>query len=106
MLKKYLALILVGLVINLACASSVSAGVDAEKEARRAEKVKASIVKLGTGPQSRVEVKLRNGTKLNGYVREAAEDHFVNVEDMGGPSTDVPYAQVKQVQGKQSHQRS
>ena len=99
MLKKYLTLTLVGFVINLACAASASAGVDAEKQARRAEKVKAGIVKIGTGPQSRVEVKLLNGTKLKGYVREAAEDHFVIVEENGGPSTDVPYAQVRQVKG-------
>ncbi len=99
MLKKYLTLTLVGLVINLACAASASAGVNAEKEARRAEKMKAGIVKLGTGPQSRVEVKLLNGAKLKGYVREAAEDHFVIVEEEGGPATEVPYAQVKQVKG-------
>ena len=101
MLKKYLTLTLVGLVIKLACAASASAGVDTEKEARRAEKVKAGIVKLGTGPQSRVEVKLLNGTQLKGYVREAVEDHFVIVDENGGASTEVPYAQVKQVkQGK------
>ena len=97
MMRKNLTLILVGLVINLAFAASASASMDAEKEARRAEKVKAGIVKLGTGPQSPVEVKLRNGTKLNGYVRETAEGHFVIVEETGGPSTNVPYAQVKQV---------
>ena len=99
MLKKYLTLALVGLVINLACAASASAGVSVDKETERAEKVKADIVKLGTGPQSLLEVKLRNGTKLKGYVREAAEDHFVIVEENSDASTKVPYAQVKQVKG-------
>lgn len=97
MLKKYLTLTLVGLVINLACAASASAGVSVDKEKERAEKVKVDIVKLGTGPQSLLEVKLRNGTRLKGYVKEAAEDHFVIVEENGGASTEVPYAQVKQV---------
>jgi hypothetical protein len=98
MLKKYLTLTLVGLVINLACAAS-AAGVSVDKETERAAKVKADIVKLGTGPQSLVEVKLRNGTRLKGCVKEAAEDHFVIVEENSGASTEVPYAQVKQVKG-------
>ncbi len=38
------------------------AGSKAEKETRFAEKVKDGISKLGTGPDARIEVKLRDKT--------------------------------------------
>jgi hypothetical protein len=36
--------------------------------------VKEGIHKLGTGLDARIEVKLRDKTKLKGYVSEAGED--------------------------------
>lgn len=70
------------------------------KEAKSAAKVKAGIAKLGTGSSARVEVKLRDKTKIKGYISEATEDYFVVVEDKTGEATQVPYQQVKKVKGK------
>jgi hypothetical protein len=69
------------------------------KEARFAAKVKASIAKLGTGPEAGVEVKLRDKTKLKGYVQAANENSFSVVDEKTGNTTDVPYPQVKSVKG-------
>ena len=51
---------------------------------RFAEKVKAGIGKLGTGTDARIEVKLRDKTKLKGYVSESVEDSFVIVDEKTG----------------------
>ncbi|HXT62958.1 MAG TPA: hypothetical protein VN696_07980 [Pyrinomonadaceae bacterium] len=56
-------------------------------------------MKLGTGTAARVEVKLRDKTKLRGYVEQVADDHFVVVDEKTGATTTVAYPQVKQVQG-------
>src|SRR5258708_40167602 len=77
MFKKYLTTVLAVLVLNLAFGVTAFAGTDGEKEAKFAEKVKASVAKLGTGKDARVEVKLKDGTKLKGYVSQINENSFV-----------------------------
>ena len=72
---------------------------DSEKETKLVEKVKAGITKLGTGPNARIEVKLRDKTKLRGYVSELSDGHFVVVDEKTGAATQVAYPQVKQVRG-------
>jgi hypothetical protein len=99
MLKKYLTLILTVLVINLSLGASAFAGIKDEKTAKSAEKIKTNIAKLGTGKDARVEVKLRDNTKLKGYVSEIKENSFVVVDDKTGNVSEVPYPNAKQVKG-------
>ena len=100
MFRKALSLVLVGFLFGVAGLRLAYAGAKEEKETRFAEKVKEGISKLGTGVETRVEVKLRNKTKLKGYVSEASEDSFVIVDEKTGTTSTVSYAQVKQVKGK------
>ena len=100
MFRKALSLVLVGFLFGVAGLRLAYAGAKEEKETRFAEKVKEGISKLGTGVEARVEVKLRNKTKLKGYVSEASEDSFVIVDEKTGTTSTVNYAQVKQVKGK------
>lgn len=79
------------LVMNLATVAFAS-GND-EKEAKFVEKVKSEVAKLGTGTDAKVQVKLKDGTKLKGYISEANDKQFV-VVDSKGRSTAVPYPQV------------
>ncbi len=99
MFKKILSLALIGLLINLVSISPAYADSKEAKQARFVERVKKSIAKLGTGTDARVEVKLRDKTKLTGYLREAGEDSFVVVDAKNGVATTVAYPQVKQVKG-------
>jgi hypothetical protein len=99
MFTKLLSLALSGLLVYLLCPASVSAGTKPEKDAQLAEKVRAGIAKLGTGPDARVEIKLRDKTKVKGFVKEIGETSFVVVDSKTGVSTEVPYPQVKQVKG-------
>jgi hypothetical protein len=98
MFKRVLSVVLVGFLFCAAGVSVAYAG-SKDKEIRFAEKVKKGIGKLGTGADARVEVKLRDKTKLKGYVSEAGEDSFVIVDEKTNAISRVPYSQVKQVKG-------
>lgn len=97
MLKKLFSILLIVLVTNLGVVTAF-AETKEEKEAKFAEKVKANIVKLGTGKNVRVEVTLKSRTKLKGYVSQINEDNFV-ITDENGNATEVPYSQTKKVKG-------
>ena len=99
MSRKLVSLVLVGLLLNIVGAIPAYASSKEETRARFAEKVKEGIGRLGTGPEARVEVKLRDGKKLKGYISEAGENSFVIVEAKSGAASTVPYSQVKQVKG-------
>ena len=96
---KITAVVLVALLLNIACPSLALAENSPEKEARFAQKVKREIAKLGTGPDARVEVTLRDKTKLKGYISEIVADHFMVSDLKTGTATPVAYPQVKQVKG-------
>jgi hypothetical protein len=99
MFKKFLSLALAALLMQVVSAASVYADPKAEKEARKIEKIKAGIARLGIGPEARVEVKLRDETKIKGYISEVNEDSFVVVDSNTGATSRVTYPQVGQVKG-------
>lgn len=98
MFKKLLSVSLVMLLLNLACMTPVYAASKEEKQARFALKVKENVLKFGTGHSARVKVKLRDKTKLQGYISSADDERFT-VTDATGMATTVTYPQVKSVQG-------
>ena len=99
MLKKLLALSLVAFLLNMAGMTSVYASSKEEKQARFAEKVKLNVLKLGTGESARVKVKLRDKTKLEGYITSADDEGFTVNDSKTGTATRVVYPQVKSVKG-------
>jgi hypothetical protein len=98
MFKPIISLLLTVMLINLATAPAIYAG-ETAKSARFAEKVKAGIFKLGTGPAALVRVRLKNKTKLAGYVSAAGERNFTITDPKTGAATVVDYPQVKNAQG-------
>ena len=98
MLKKIISMLLIVLVMNLMVVTAF-AGTDAEKEAKFAEKVKAEVTKLGTGTDAKIQIKLKDGSKLKGYVSEIKDTSFVVTDEKTGATTEIPYPQAKQVKG-------
>ncbi len=105
MIKKFVSLILAVLLLN-AGMGTVYAKPNTEKEARYAEKVKQAIAKLGTGETALVKIKLRDKTKLEGFVSAVGDDSFGVTDIKTGVATTVAYPQVKKVKGKQPFNRS
>ena len=93
MFARILAMILSGAIL-FAAAPSASA-----KEAQTPEQARAKVREIGTGRKARVEVRLRDRTKLKGYVSAAdAEDSFTVTDSKTGAARTVAYAEVERVQ--------
>lgn len=97
MLKKICSVVLAALLIQ-SVAVPAFAKSDAEKAAKRAEKVRTQLARLGTGRDALVSLELRDKTKLKGYISEVGAESFV-VTDSAGKTTTVAYPQVKMAQG-------
>lgn len=99
MFRKLVSLLIVVLVINLAGVRLAYAESKEEKQARFAEKIKTNVLKLGTGESALVKVKLRDKTKLEGYISAAGAETFTVTNRKTGVATTVTYPDVKSVQG-------
>jgi len=97
MLKRICSIALAALMLQ-AAAMPAFAKSSAEKEAQRAEKVRTQLAKLGTGPDARIKLELRDKTRLEGYISEMGADTFV-VTDKTGKATTVAYPQVGKAKG-------
>lgn len=99
MLKKFILTILLIIVGNLAVTPYIYASGNSEENVNFAKKVKMEIAKLGVGTDARIKVKLKDGTKLKGYVSEIKENSFTIIETKNGNAASVLYSQAKQVKG-------
>lgn len=99
MFRKLFSLALVVLLANSVGMRLAFADSKEEKQARFVEKVKVNVLKLGTGEAARVKVKLRDKTKLEGYVSASGEEDFTVTDRKTGVATTVAYPQVKSVKG-------
>ena len=99
MFKKLFSLMLVALLINVTVARLVYADTKEEKQARFVEKVRANVLRLGTGEAARVKITLRDKTRLEGYISAAGEESFTVTDTRTGAAILVAYPQVKSVKG-------
>ena len=99
MFKKYLIVVLTFLVLNLSLSSVAFAQTQSEKDTKFAAKVKTNITKLGTGTDAKIQVKLKDGNRLKGYVSQINENSFVVTDEKTNVATEIPYPNAKQVKG-------
>ena len=72
-----------------------------EQRAKRIEKVRNGVMKLGTGPDAFIKVKVfEKNKKFRGYVKSAGDDEFTIVEKKTGAERSFGYAEVRHVSGK------
>lgn len=96
MIRAIIATLLSGILVSSASVShSVSAQTAAD--AQTVERARAGVQKLGVGRSARVEVKLRDDTKVNGYVSAADEESFTVTDQETGANRTIAYADVTQV---------
>ncbi len=97
MARQIIATVIMGLLVSTPLiAQTKSAG---DKNSGFAQKVKDGVKTLGTGPEARVSMGLRDKTRLSGYIRQAGEESFEVVNAKTGLAATVPYAQVKKLRG-------
>ena len=61
------------------------------------DKVKASVTRRGTGPKAKVTVKLKDSTKLKGYISQAGNDTFTLADAKTGQLRTLNYHDVAEV---------
>ena len=96
MFRRTLAMMLSGIILSAAFGFR-TVRAETVEEARLARQARVSVMKSGVGERARVEVKLRDDTKLKGYVSAAGADSFTVTDGKTGASTVVAYADVAQV---------
>ena len=99
MRKKFISIMLSVLLANLVAIPVYSHSQDPD-EARRIEKIKEGVRKLGIGPEARVEVKLQDGRKVKGYIRDTTDDSFIVVEEKTGLVGTITYSEVTHLKGQ------
>jgi hypothetical protein len=87
------------LTILIICQQTASASSTPDKDARFVQKVRAAVLELGVGQTSLVSVKLRDKTKLVGYISEIGGRSFVVTDLRSADTTTVAYPDVVQVKG-------
>jgi len=67
------------------------------RDAEIAAKARAKVAKIGIGQNAKVEVKLRDQSRIKGYIQELHQDSFTVVERDTGVSRTVAYADALEV---------
>jgi hypothetical protein len=95
--KKHLSILLstMLLVLNVFFPAATRAQNAAQTDA--AHKARTSVQRFGVNPDKRVEVKLRDKTKLKGYITAVDQDSFTLTEAKSGASQTVAYADVSEI---------
>ena len=96
--KTFIALLAI-LVVNLGVFASVQRTVVDNDFA----KVKQQVAKIGTGPDAKIEVKLKDGTKVKGFVSEIGNDHFVVTDPKTNAEIPVQYPQVRRASARRQN---
>lgn len=108
-MKRIVSFLLIGLILNSLFLVSVADGAvvsnDSAKESKMVTKLKTELNKIGVGQESKVEVKLNNGTKISGYLNEINEEDFVVVAQ-NDDSKRIRYKDVRRARGRyRNHHR-
>ena len=92
------------LLFTLVMSPPASASAASQKKEMSAEEVRTKVESFGVGLTARVRVKLRNGSKVKGFIDRAGDDYFYLIRTEGRYSTSVviAYADVAQIEGVKS----
>jgi hypothetical protein len=103
MLKKYLSLALVLLLTNVFLVVPAQARTQPIKQEQTVETIKIKVAKLGVGEKARATVRMKDGTKIKGYITEARDTDFVIRDRKTNEPHVVNYADVAKVEKNSGH---
>ncbi|MEP6636996.1 MAG: hypothetical protein ABJB97_09740 [Acidobacteriota bacterium] len=67
------------------------------------EAVKTKVARIGMGAKAKATVKLKDGTKIRGYIAQAGQDDFVIRDRKNDSPKTVPYSDVLKVEENRGH---
>jgi len=97
MLKRLFSIGLVVLLFHAGNSVLMLDVVRANQSDAATDKVKAAVAKRGTGPKAKVTVKLKDKTKLKGFISNASGDSFTLSDSKTGQARTLAYSDVSEV---------
>jgi hypothetical protein len=67
------------------------------------EEVKSKVARLGVGAKAKATIRLKNGTKVKGYIAQAGEDDLVIRHRKTDAPTTIRYEDVLKVEDNKGH---
>ncbi len=97
MFRKYIAILVTAILMAATVCFPALTRAQTAPDVQETAKSRAAVRKLGVGRYARVEVKLRDKTKLKGYNSAAEQDSFTLTDSKTGNTQNVSYAEVDHV---------
>lgn len=102
MFRTFLSLLLTGLLIQGLNTAPLLAA-QTTSDAQAIEKVKLKVAKLGLGDKARVTVRMKDGTKIKGFITQAGTNDFTVRNRKTGEPTLILYRDVLKVEDNNGH---
>ena len=102
MLKTHMSLFVAVVLLFSAVPQSVVAR-QSGSQAPTVETIKSKIARMGVGARAKATIRLKNGTKVKGYVAQAGEDDFIMRDRKTDAPTTIRYADVLKVEDNKGH---
>lgn len=99
MFRSFLTALLLIAILSLGFLSPAVAQSNPTKQEEKTAKVKEKVRKLGFGEQVKVKVKLYNGNKHQGYIKDVNDTQFVVTDRSGNPQA-IRYSDVDSIGGQ------
>ena len=96
MIKRFIVLTLMMAFLSAGVAFKTTQA-QTSRDAELAAKARAKVARIGVGQNAKVEVKLRDQSRIKGYISEVQQDSFTVVERDTGVSRSVVYADAMDV---------
>ena len=103
MIKIWVSLMLVYLLIFTAAPVLAGSRPARSKQEESLEQVRTKIARLGIGEKARATIKLKNGTKIKGYIDQTRSDDFVLKDKSTGAPLNILYSDVSKVESNRGH---
>jgi hypothetical protein len=104
MIKLWLSLTLIYLLVFTA--APVLARSRPGTQTDSVEQIKMKLERIGTGEKARATIRLKNGTKLKGFIYQMGTSDFVLKDKKTLAPTQILYSDVAKVESNRGHSRA
>lgn len=101
-MKTLLSLLIAALMVS-GTVSQPALAAQSKSQVPTVEAVKSKIARQGIGSKAKVTIRLKNGTKVKGYVAQAGEEDFVIRDRKTDAPTTISYADVVKIEENRGH---
>ncbi len=101
-MKTFLSLLIAALMVSGTVSQPLRAA-QSKSQVPTVEAVKSKIARQGIGSKAKVTIRLKNGTKVKGYVAQAGEEDFVIRDRKTDAPTTISYEDVLKVEENRGH---